>query len=647
MLTAPRKPMYYDFISIPGQKLQGSSPAPVINIADGMDDANGPWPDAEAFKLTQVTPDCLEVVWACTVRITDCSPQANLNGIAARPTEPLSTRWEDSVSFDETWKMTYKRVGSAVVSSRSDFSIDSWRRAGNFAPPVLAGFHRKRAEYAISKDGLRCDFMFLDEQMRYSPPYPAVEMDLTQSESYKTVGGVRHGEVSVSLVGVQNANVQLLAEWAHVIMWTRIAAANPGFGPSATVLGEAVMSTRETTTGVVATCTAKYMIPPKEISKGSTTVGTSLWSRILLGAGAGGLGGFAVGGPGGGLVGGIIGGIIGGVTAPDPPPPTTPSGADPTMTPEFTWIGNGTSGGTGPYSFTGFGVWADPSGRVGGPDGGFGYASVLALYANYLSDPCGALIGTANSPTGPTTYDASLSTSPLLGGITGSVSTPSGSTSVTAVIIDAAGSTFAGVVGDSTPGATGLIPSTSASFPYFWDGLAAAYDFWQGVCEFVESPGDIVLPTCNPNGTNIRVNHSSDMLTLKVKWASRRIGFPPRVPGKTLNDPNWVYVGGFVGNHEMQMGADGVSPVWEIRGIYEYQALNPALARKNALIPPYISTQALEGPAAWFTPEVEATGNPVAQTSSGLGQSSSGNLLNSGGSNNPLGETTLPNLLPY
>jgi hypothetical protein len=114
MLTQPRKQLYYDLTSLPGQ----AGPNPQYNLS--LDDANGPWPDEQAIVVRYTTPGTLEIAWACTLCIRDCG--------SVYTDRPLSLRWSDEVSFDEAFRATYHRTGHLIVSSLSTISVDEYRR---------------------------------------------------------------------------------------------------------------------------------------------------------------------------------------------------------------------------------------------------------------------------------------------------------------------------------------------------------------------------------------------------------------------------------------------------------------------------------------------------------------------------------------
>ena len=587
MLTQPRADLYYDLNSLPGGPFPANGADPIINIPAGRDDGTGPWPDVDAFRAEYTTPDTIEVSWGCSVRLLDCA--------LGNPDAPLSLRWEDSISWDETWKATYRRSGTCIISSRDVNKIDDYRR-NTISPPVAPGFRRKTADYTCSRDGLRCDFVFVDEQIRYAPPYPAVRMRLTQSETFPMIGGMKNGEVFVGLVGIQNADVIDLARWAIAITKARIWAANP-LNAEGKVLGNTVVQTDESDDGVSVNCSSTYKVTPTGAQQ-KEAGGGSFWR----GAGAGGAIGAGVGTiiPGVGTVfGGIAGALIGGgvsiLRGPDNAPPTQ-QGQDPSKTPFFPWIGAGTTpaNANNPGGWAG---WADPGGQVVGPADGVGLAPAVGIFAAVLNDPCGAaLYANPNAFVSAVTLRTQV---PIYNTDAGG---QGGAASVSTAQLTATLSTFNAAQYPQTA------VNTQQTGLHTWDGEPGVYDYWQCLNEYHEDPGVIVMPTCNPDGKNIKVRHSSEMIFLRKRFAACRTGAQPNLPPRDLGDDNWVFTGGTANLREMQVAPDGVSIRYEVEGVYEYYALDPSLVDKTAEIAPFLSPTALANASKWFGGTVELSG---------------------------------------
>lgn len=351
-LTKPRAAFYYDLTSLPGQV--GASP--IINIPDGRDDGTGPWPDAAGFVVSYTTSDTLLVKWSCTIRIRDCAKTSQGGTVA---TAPLSLRWKDSLSWDSSWKATYRREGTIILSSRSFQTMD-WFRRNQLAPPIPFGFRRISSNYTISADFLRCDFTMVDEQIRFAPPYPGVAMTITQSET-APISEIRKGQVAVTIAGIQNANVVDLSRWALIIMAARVTVAGPlAAGPAGAValLGVINLETRESEGDVSVTASCSYKTNPN--------------ARRLVGV----LGGR----PWGALTGPGMAGV------PALRGRLTPEGRA-VGVPGFPWVGVGTSI-PSEDNPVGYAVWANPTAAIGGPADGVGLAQAVSLFGALLMDPC-------------------------------------------------------------------------------------------------------------------------------------------------------------------------------------------------------------------------------------------------------------------
>lgn len=634
MLTQPRKPLYYDLTSLPNE----TSATPIINLPNGLDDANGPWPDTDAFSAVYTTPTTVEVTWGVLVCLKDCPFSQNNNY--------LSLRWEDSLSWDNTWKATYQRQGTLIISSLDPLSIDGYRRAGIMTPAVAPGFQRVRAHYLCSRSGLRCDFTFIDEQIRYAPPPGVVEMDITQQENGANLGVMRDGSVVVALVGAQNSNPRDLLMWAQTIALARVRAARNIIAVNGKSMGQLVVKTHETTKGLDVTCMVTYKAAPTpELVKkgggnrvlGGAAAGAAIGSFIpgvgtLLGGLIGGAAGAFAGGDddgGGGFVGGIgaaVGAILAGGGLPD-----------------FPWVGWKTTP-MSPENPQGFGAWADPNGAMNGPVAGVGLATSMGLFAAILRDPCGTnyFNGPGSNGSSGSGGDIIFTTTPLGGGGGSSNSNTrqpaiplsqgigDGITSASRAILSGA---LAGALADNRT----TTETNNQSALWFYDGLPGVYDFWQSSNEYMGDPGTLVIPTADPNGVNIQVNHSSAMAMLRKRWAASRIGSYPKVPPKQLADSNWVLVGETTPVRELKLATDGVSVQYEVSGVYDYQALDASKVDRTADIPPFLNPVALAPQSDWFDLQ------NAAQLSGGSSSNSQAlpTLSSGGASSSPLGSGQL------
>jgi len=179
-----------------------------------------------------------------------------------------------------------------------------------------------------------------------------------------------------------------------------------------------------------------------------------------------------------------------------------------------------------------------------------------------------------------------------------------------------------------------LIPGGSL---WTWDGQPGCYDFWQCQNEYVGGAGVIVLPRSVPGLPNVAIQHSSQVTTLRKRWAASREGAPPRLPPTDLGDPNWVFVNEFIAPREMRVAPDGVTIVYEATGVYEYQAIDPSLVLRTANVQPFLAAQAFGSPAdpTSVVNWVESALTTAELTGSGDGGTGGGTF--GGGGASPLG----------
>lgn len=369
-LTQPRCPMYYDLQSTTRAQAfaSGNDRSAIINIPDGRDDAGGPWPDPTAITVAYTTPNTLEIYWACTVQVKDCeTDSSNESSILTTSQNPISLRWEDSLSWDETWKATYTRSGTCIISSRQRRTMD-WFRRNRLNMTVCAGFRRTNAKYLVSKDGLRCDFNFTDVQIRFAPPYPSVKMTINQSETAPTQGGMKKGAVAVEMTGIQNANVVDLSRWALLILKARVFASNPVMFQGV-VPGIMNLETTETQDDVTVRATCSYKVNPGNQRNTGVISTAKKWGSYV----------------GKSLV---LGPVGAGLSALIKPPQKTQQNKTPVGESPWPWVGYGTSP-TTLNNPIGWATWANPYASISGPDSGLGMAEAVSLFVAVLNDPCG------------------------------------------------------------------------------------------------------------------------------------------------------------------------------------------------------------------------------------------------------------------
>lgn len=583
LLTQPRAPIYYAL----------DTNQAVVNLPGGRDDANGPWPDERAITVQYTTPDTILVTFSVEVRIKDCGTQ--------NPSAPLSIRWEDSFSMDERFRARWDRRGTAILSSRSTFTADYMRR--NWIAPVVApGFARTGASYTLSRDGLRVDFQFVDEQIRWAPPYPATNMTIVQSESTTESGqGMRFGSVVVDLEGSIGADPTDLLRIAARVAVARIAAAKPQLILNGTVFGKTEVKTQEDRDSVRLTLARSYRIVPTTAASSANTEGIN-WGRLsVLTTAAGGAGAaFALGSEVGERAFGTKRELEN----------TTQQGQPAASTPiNFDWIGYGTSAGTpatrraypaGPNKPAGFADWAQPSGQINTfPDGDTPLAQAVGLWAAALRDPCGtALANTPSASFGTTTQAPTIKTTVSLtnSSAAGNTGQPYITTAaITAAYTNLASSEYPTTIGDND------VPTQ-----YTAELAPGHYTTWQCLNEYSYDTGNVVVPVCSPTGTNVAIQHSSRLPILRKRWVAEREGSPPLLPAIDVGD-NWVLIDEERGLRENRKAEDGQTWVYRCEGVYVYAALDPSTTRtvEFADSAPFIVPKGMTSPIRGWTNNLE------------------------------------------
>jgi hypothetical protein len=553
LLTQPRKPLYYDLESPPG--VTGNNP--VINIPTGRDDAGGPFPDAEmAVSVEYTTPATLIVKWGVTTYLRDCGSN--------RVTAPLSLRWEDSLELDETFRMTRKRQGTLIISSLDTQMIDSYRR-NILAAPVPAGFARRSSTYQISRDGLRCDYGFIDVQLRWAPPYPAVSMEIIQSETSAPKGfGMRYGAFKVSVKGNVNASPRALASICADVAGVRVIAAK-ALTAQGTVLGETSVECQETEESVNVTMTVTYIDPssPQGMELRSSTSDLRTGAPDLRS------------GTGSVVIRSDFDVSSGGRSLQNLPTTSANLG--------LAWLGAGT------WSSPGFDPnFASSTGVIVSPADGIMLAPYVSMYAALLKDPCGTQV-----PVNPLAGNPAVSIrtnvrlwNTAAGGNGGEPGTYDAQ--LVASLSNLAASQYA------PP------PATSNYGLNSWDGLPGGYTVWQCANEYDTDGGNVVVPPCDPDGLLVAVQHSAPIVTLKKRWVAERQGAPPAIPPEDVGD-NFILTRKTPTFRDIRLAPNGTTQIFYASGVYEYTALDPTIVEYIAEVAPFLTPSAFTQVAKWGT----------------------------------------------
>lgn len=608
-LCQPRQALIYDTEIGPASPATRNS---LINIPGGRDHAGGPFPDDAAIDVQITTQGCFWIKFAVETYIRECN---QLFTGTEKVDEPLSIRWEESIEFTETFQAVLTRTGTAVISSLSSISIDTVRRSW-VTPAIPAGFGRKTARYMMSRDGLRCDFQFVDEQLQFAPPAPATHMQLVQSEETAPTGvGLRTGTISCNVTGALGADPKALQQIAAQVVNFRLGRSAPSRTTGGLIIGATKFATTETRDGVSVVLVRTYKTGVRNTTP--TPRGVRGW---VAGGAAGATAGAALGG---GLPGAVIGGVIGAIAGnfwDVPPTPTTPAGVASSLPNNFEWVGAGTT------SRDGYQPWASnsttaPTGIVGTAADGLGLARAVKFFAALLRDPCGNVVET-------TPFAEPSTLTPGTGYVGVAPGIPSGAPVFsTAVTVPATRTSPTAAIGFIAPGAGGSVPAsgsggsgalqadataapttrallTAAVGAYlssqvapdqsFVNPLTAAdlapglYSLWQCYNEFDTDQGNVVVPTCNPDAPLVQIKHSANVLTFRKKWTACKMGSPPALPAEDQGD-NLVLVRKFVGLPNIVITANGTVSEYRIDGVYEYVALNPSAARVVADSPPFLA----------------------------------------------------------
>ena len=578
LLCQPRKPLYYD--TELGQGGQGASDLPgpnaLINIPTGRDDAGGPFPDPVAIDVQYTTGRVIVVKFAVETYVRECDPNTR-----TRVTTPLSIRWEEGLEFTDQFQAILTRRGTAILSSLGAINPDTLRRYW-VTPDIPRGFARRTARYQMSRDGLRCDFEFVDEQLRFAPPFPATDVELVQNEETGPTGvGYREGYVTVRVTGNTQADPVALQTIASQVASLRLRAAFPERSGTGLIIGATKFQTVETRSSVSVVLSRTYRVRMRT---------------------------------------GLIAGPIEVGMSPDP------TGPDRYIPVNFGWVGYGTT------RRTGYATWASPTpsaptGVIGTTPDGFGMARAVGFYAALLRDPCGEAMEV--TPDAGETIPRPLSPYSTGAGLPGI-----GETLVTTVSVPVGGGTTrsadwssgflnpgrtAGVF--STPAGTGAGSSTelqteatapptrpatvtAALAAYSGPGVSnprgvtnprvsgdlapGIYSLWQCYNEFDRDQGNVVVPTCNPEAALVQIKHSADVLIFRKKWTASKVGSPPALPAEDQGD-NLVLVRKYVGLPCIDLSENTTEPVYRAEGVYEYVALNPSAARVVADSPPFLA----------------------------------------------------------
>lgn len=530
LLTAPRRPFTF---SPGGAGLQ-------IDLPGGLDDNNGPKPTVFSIQPGLTTGSFI-VSWGVEICLVDCG--------SSQPPSDLSIRYRQVFSMDRNWAATVRTDGRLIISSRSTIAGDALR--GLVTPSLSAGFRRETAEYGMEPSGLVWGFAFSDKQLHHLPPFPALELKGGQIESIPLRGGLRKGELVLSLNGAPGTSAVDLLQVGVRLALARINVSNPFSTKDNKIMmgGSIRESLDDDRTGVDLRFEWNLRPPTKRI----TGNGKPPAPINILG------GGFGVGVGAGAFVFGGGGNIQ-----------NTPEGKNPAGVPTFgEWIGKPLEGTST--------AWPTATPTRGMTDG-------LKLVAAILSDPCGT--------------GATLSTG---GSDNTLVGTTEDGASVTVSQLEAGGASNNELVADDD------------QTLYVEEDLPGTWDFYKVTAHYNTDPGTIVVGTTVPGTKSAKVRTRNESKTLRLEWALTRIGGQPELPFQDFEDDNWILVspGNAVSLDNADVASDGVSLIYKAAGVARFEALDSSAVVMNYPVPPFLDAEIVGRPVRVVMHELVGGGGPV------------------------------------
>jgi hypothetical protein len=141
-------------------------------------------------------------------------------------------------------------------------------------------------------------------------------------------------------------------------------------------------------------------------------------------------------------------------------------------------------------------------------------------------------------------------------------------------------------------------PNVIDTAPYNEYMLEAEYRWEEGIAQ---TPGTGVVAISQggtPTGsTQVGGNQAAftryhgGMMTMDVVWVCGRTGDAPILPAYQSQDPNLTALGGGIVVKNLEMSADGSTPVYLSAGYYHYGATDPTKVALNAPVPPFLNPQ--------------------------------------------------------
>jgi hypothetical protein len=97
------------------------------------------------------------------------------------------------------------------------------------------------------------------------------------------------------------------------------------------------------------------------------------------------------------------------------------------------------------------------------------------------------------------------------------------------------------------------------------------------------------MPVASPGEKPVIIQTGEAVSSRRVEWYAEKVGAPPFVPNPKSNDPNMVLKKAQVAPQEMGLAADGVSPIYRVKGCYDYIFIDPTLAFMSSALVPWLN----------------------------------------------------------
>lgn len=179
LLAQPRSTLQISMDDPAGNPIQilKAEPAGRGSYSIHYDVDNGPKPhDVSVIHIAGLK--CWRVVFAIDVAKVECAANGMIPFI-------LNNRWSIAEEMDADGFTTrnitgHLRLAVAEALIAQMQNVAPWRSL--CVPSLEYGFRRDRMEFAVSANGLDCDYRVTDRQIHTAAPWPATKMDLTHVE---------------------------------------------------------------------------------------------------------------------------------------------------------------------------------------------------------------------------------------------------------------------------------------------------------------------------------------------------------------------------------------------------------------------------------------------------------------------------------